>query len=429
MSDPILRRDVRLGAAVFLAFFVGLGGWAVFARLASAAVAFGEIDFDRDRRTVQHLEGGIIDTILVNDGDAVAAGDVVLLLDRTQAEAAVEQLQGRYFALLATEARLIAERDAKQRIVFPEALSGVEQGTKITEIKSSEERLFQTRTDSLAQQKAIIRQSIHQLNAEIVGLREEILTQDRQIALLNDEVSSLEDLLEQKLVSKQRLLLLSRQQAELEGERSRNKAAIARAEQSISEQELRLIDVQTVREGETLASLREVQSDLLETTERLAAADDVLRRTVIRAPIAGTVVNLAVATQGGVIGSREALMDIVPQNETLLIKARIEPKDVDVVRAGQLALVRLTAFQQRSRNPLEGTVQSVSADSLVDEINGEVYYQVRVALPDLVGSDYAGLELIPGMQAEVLIQLGDRTPLDYLVRPIRDSMSRAMLEE
>ena len=239
----------------------------------------------------------------------------------------------------------------------------------------------------------------------------------------------MQSLVERKLVGKQQMLALQRETAELEGLRSRNRAAIARAQQSISEEELHLIDIETERNAEILAQLRETQADILELTERVAAAEDVLRRTEIRAPIRGTIVDLSVSTVGGVIASRQPLMDIVPVDEELLVKARLEPKDIDVVRAGQNAFVRLTAFSQRNRQPLEGEVISVSADSLLDEATGLSYYLARVSLPDLADTDYADGELYPGMQAEVMIQVGARSPIDYLIQPIRESMNRALRED
>lgn len=427
--DSDLRRYTVFGLSVVLLFFGVFGGWAIFSRLASAAIAAGELDFDTDRRSVQHLEGGIVAEILVADGDLVEAGQVLLSLDRTQAEATFEQVKARYFALLATEARLEAERDKATLIVFPDELVKPASEGRAGDIRQSEERLFATRRQNLDQQQAIIGQRIRQLEEEIEGLRGEIDSQDRQIALLSDENESMASLFDRKLVGKQQMLALQRQIAELEGERSRNRAAIARAHQSISEEELRLIDRETERNAEILSQLRQTQVDILEVNERLAAAQDVLRRTEIRAPTRGTVVGLAVSTIGGVVASRQPLLDIVPIDETLLLKARLAPQDIDVVRAGQSAFVRLTAYSQRNRQPLEGKVSSVSADSLVDEATGLSYYLARVELPSLQGTDYADGELFPGMQAEVMIQVGARSPLDYVLQPIRESMNRALRED
>ncbi|TXS89481.1 HlyD family type I secretion periplasmic adaptor subunit [Parahaliea maris] len=429
MSDAGLRRPILVGVTVIVLFFGVLGGWATFSRLASAAIASGEIGFDNDRKSIQHLEGGIVAELVVADGQIVSPGELLVRLDKTQAQAVFEQVKARYLALLATESRLRSERDQLDAIAFPAQLDDPEFAAKSSEIKASESRLFATRRQNLEQQKGIIRQRIKQLEEEIQGLNEEIQAQDRQIALLSEEGDSMQTLFDRKLVSKQRLLALQRETADLEGERSRNKAAIARAQQSISEEELRLIDIETERNAEILAQLRDIQGSVLEINERLGAARDVLERTDIRSPIAGTVVGLSVTTVGGTIAPQQVLMDIVPSDEELLVKAMLDPKDIDVVRAGQTAFVRLTAFNQRNREPLNGEVLSVSADSLVSEESGLSYYLARISLPPISSEAYRDMSLYPGMHAEVMIQVGDRSPLDYLLQPITDSMNRALRED
>jgi membrane fusion protein, type I secretion system len=429
MRDPGLNRLISAGIFVCVLFFGVLGGWAHFSQLASAAIAPGELGFDTNRKTIQHLEGGIVAEILVADGDEVNPGDVLVRLDRTQPLAVYEQVKARQLTILATEARLRAERDGLNEIAFPTELDDPQFTAHAADIRHSETRLFNTRRETLEHQRGISQQRILQLEEEIQGLTEEIASQNRQIALLHDEIGSMETLYEKKMVSKQRLLALQRETSELEGERSRNQASIARARQSISEEELRTIEIENERDAEVLSQLRQLQGDILEVTERFSAAEDVLARTDIIAPTRGTVVGLTVATIGGVIGSRQPLMDIVPAEERLLVKAYLEPKDIDAVRAGQLAFVRLTAFNQRNLLPIEGTVASVSADSLIDEQTGGRYYLARVTLPPPGDEAFQGMEIYPGMQAEVMIQVGERSPLDYLLQPLRDSMNRALRED
>jgi len=428
-QDNLLTRYVLYGILVLALFFGVLGGWAVFSRLASAAIASGELGFDTSRRTIQHLEGGIVADILVSDGDIVAPGDVLIRLDRTQPQAIYEQVRARYLSILATEARLRAERDNASEITFPAALEDSRFADHAADIRLSEQRLFETRQRTLQHQESILRQRILQLEEEIVGLNEEIGSQDRQIALLDEEVQSMEALFEKKMVSKQRLLALQRETSELEGERSRNRADIARARQGISEEELNLIELRNDRYAQVLAELRDAQGDILEITERLASAEDILNRTDIIAPIKGTIVGLTVSTIGGVIASRQPLMDIVPLDERLLVKASVNPADIDSIRSGQTAFVRLTAFNQRNLQPIEGRVISVSADSLTNESTGLSYYLARIALPPRGDQRLQGIEIYPGMQAEVLIQVGERSPMEYLLRPLRDSINRAMRED
>jgi HlyD family secretion protein len=428
-SDAVLVRYILSGLLVLGLFFGVLGGWATFSQLASAAIASGELGFDTDRKTVQHLEGGIVAEILVADGSIVDPGDVLIRLDKTQPEAAFEQVKARFETTLATEARLIAERDGLDAITFPPQLDGAEYDQATAHIRNSETRLFETRRLTLTHRKNIIRQRVLQLEEEIQGLVDQMVSQDKQIALLEEEITGMQSLFERKLVSKQRLLALQGETAELEGERSRNKASIARARQSISEEELRLIELEIDRDSETLAQLRTIQGEILELNERLSAAQDVLRRTDIVAPTHGTVVGLTIATVGGVVASRQPLLDIVPLDEKLLVKVSLDPKDIDVVRAGQKAYVRLTAFNQRNLLPLESEVVSVSAGSLTNKQTGARYYLARIELPAVGHESYQGIAVYPGMQAEVMIQVGDRSPLDYLLQPIKDSMNRALRED
>ncbi len=427
-ADNRLTRLIGGGIVICTLFFGILGGWAYFGRLASAAIAPGELGFDTNRKTIQHLEGGIVAEILVADGDEVSPGQVLVRLDRTQPEAVYEQVKARYLTVLATEARLRAERDGLESIVFPGPLDDPEFVEHASDIKHSESRLFATRRETLEHQKEISAQRIRQLEEEALGLKEEIESQDKQISLLQDEIDSMEALYQKKMVSKQRLLELQREHSELEGERSRNKAAIARSRQQVLEEELQAIEIQNKRDAEVLALLRQTQGDSLEVTERLSAARDVLLRTEIVAPTRGTVVGLSVATRGGVIAPRQALMDIVPTEEKLLVKTYLEPKDIDSVRAGQIAFVRLTAYNQRNLLPIEGIVVSVSADSLQNEATGQTYYLARVALPSPDDPVFQGMEIYPGMKAEVIIEVGERTALDYLLQPIQDSFNRALRE-
>lgn len=427
--DPQLSRLIMAGALICILFFGVLGGWAAFTNLASAAIAPGELGFDTSRQTVQHLEGGIVAEILVSDGDVVEPGDVLIKLDRTQPLAVYEQVKARYLTILATEARLRAERDAADKITFPAALSAPEFSDHAAGIQLGEHRLFETRRRTIEHQEGISRQRVLQLEEEIQGLADEMESQDEQIDLLRDESQSMQALYEKKMLGKQPLLALQREALELEGERARNRAAVAKAKQGISEQELRIIEIRNDRDSEVLAQLRELQGDILEINERMSAAKDVLNRTEIIAPIKGTVVGLTISTVSGVIASRQPLMDIVPLEERLLVKAYLDPKDIDVVRAGQTAFVRLTAFNQRNLLPIEGEVISVSADSLTEENSGARYYLARIALPTIGNEAFQGMEIYPGMQAEVMIQVGERSPLDYLLQPIKESMNRALRED
>jgi len=423
------RRPIQIGVLVIFLFFVVLGGWSAFAKISSAAIAFGEVSVVSNRQTIQHLEGGIVDEIHVEEGSRVEAGQALIRLDRTQAQANLDQLQARFLAVAAREVRLLAERDLKTEISFPDWLSSQQDGPEVLTVISGERNIFAAREESLNSHRSILRQRIAQYEEEIEGLTGEIEATESQLALFAEEISSMKDLIEQGFLSNQRFLELRREEANIRGEQNRNVALVARARQSIAEQELQILELDSQRSNEVAAELRDVQTLSFELREQINAARDVLARTDIVAPMAGTVVNLRVHTRGGVIASREPLLDIVPSDDQLVINARVLPRDIDVVREGLEARVRLLAFNQRDTVPLSGRVSLVSADRFLDERTGLTYYLTRVELTEDAFTNQGALEIYPGMQAEVMIVTGNRTALDYLMEPLTRSVRRAFRED
>ena len=250
---------------------------------------------------------------------------------------------------------------------------------------------------------------------------------DKQLELLADEIGSMQGLVDKKVLSKQRLLELKREEADVHGEQ--NRALIARARQNIAEQELQILELDSERSNEVVAELRDLQTLLYELQEKINAAKDVLARTDIVSPMAGTVVNLQIHTKGGVIGSREPLLDIVPAEDKLIVNAQVLPKDIDVVREGLEARVRLLAFNQRDMLPLMGSVTLVSADRFVDDRTGLTYYLTKVELTENEVEGENLPEIYPGMQVEVMIVTGQRTALSYLLEPLTRSIRRAFRED
>jgi len=423
------RRPIQIGVLVIFLFFVVLGGWSAFAKISSAAIAFGEVSVVSNRQTIQHLEGGIVDEIHVEEGSRVEAGQALIRLDRTQAQANLDQLQARFLAVAAREVRLLAERDLRTEISFPDWLSSQQDGPEVLTVISGERNIFAAREESLNSHRSILRQRIAQYEEVIVGLTGEIEATASQLALFAEEISSMKDLIEQGFLSNQRFLELRREEANIRGEQNRNVALVARARQSIAEQELQILELDSQRSIEVAAELRDVQTLSFELQEQINAARDVLARTDIIAPMAGTVVNLRVHTRGGVIASRERLLDIVPSDDKLVINARVLPRDIDVVREGLEARVRLLAFNQRDTVPLSGRVSLVSADRFLDERTGLTYYLTRVELTEDAFTNQGALEIYPGMQAEVMIVTGNRTALDYLMEPLTRSVRRAFRED
>ena len=423
-----LWRPSLIGLASIVLFFGTFGAWAILSPLESAAIAPGGVSVDTKRKTIQHLEGGIVGEIRVRDGDEVAAGDVLMVLDETQPRASLKLVRGRYLAARTLEGRLTAERDDDESILFSDELESHQDEANIKELMHAQVRIFDARRSSMQGETAILAQRIAQLEAEAEGFNEQIKAQAVQGSLIEDELASNKKLFDQGLLGKTRLRALQRELSEVKGDRGQNLAAIARIGQGIAETRLQMQELQTRRLNEVVTELRDVQTDLFDFRERILSAEDILQRTVIRAPLAGTVVGLSVHTEGGVISPGESLLDIVPKGERLVVEARLDPGDIEVVEPGLNAHVRLTALTSRNTLPIEGKVLTVSADRLVDERNGESYFLIRVALTGNLAEALDGATLYPGMQAEVMIVTGARTPIDYLTRPITQSLNRAFRE-
>jgi HlyD family secretion protein len=425
-----LHRSILAGALVI---GLGLGGfclWAAAAPLAGAAIAPGVISPDGSRRTVQHLEGGIIQRILVEDGSVVRAGDPLIVLEDVQARAGHDVLRARFHTLAAAQARLLAEQAGAADIRFPDWLIEAT-GNDATALEAmvAQRQLFRTRAQGLADRRAILAQRIAQLREEIAGLEAQIMADGRQIELIAGEIEGLEHLYRKGLTPKTRLLELQREQSDIEGDRAERRARIARAHQAIGETELQIIAQGTALLDEANEELSGVQAELAEVEQRLAASRDVLARTLIKAPSAGTVVELRFHTAGGVIRPGEPVLDIVPDDEELLVDARVSPLDIDVVAPGLPAQIILPAFKQRHLPRIEGRVRRVSADAIVDPHSGERYFAARIEVdPTQLAALEPPVALAPGMPAEVYITIAERTMLDYLLQPVFDSLRRAFRE-
>lgn len=424
------RGALLFGLVVLAVFFGGFGTWAALAPLESAAVATGRVVVEGNRRTVQHLEGGIIGEILVREGSIVEAGDALIVLDETQSRSMYGIVHGRRLQAAAREARLLAERDGLDTIAFPAWLVELARSdSEIEGILAAQRRILASNRDRFESQAAILKKRSDQFREEIVGLQAEIRAADQELVHIREELEDVRFLVERGLGRKARLLALQRQEAEITGRRARNVAAIARARQSISESELRISDLESTRLNEVVQELREVQAELGDLRERGMAAEDVLTRTVIRAPVSGEVVNLRVFTPGGVIAPGEAVLDIVPLDETRIIQAQVDPNDIDSVYRGLDAKIRLSSLSARITPTLDGVVETVSADRLVDERTGRAFYETRIRLKPGELAKLGGVSLYPGMPAEVMIITGTRTALDYLIRPISGTISRGMRED
>jgi HlyD family type I secretion membrane fusion protein len=426
LTRPLLVKGMWM--MVFLFGVVGI--WGAFYPLSTGAIAAGKVIVDSNRKEIQHLEGGIVKEILVKEGQKVGAGDTLIVLDDIAAEARSGLLRGQYIAVKAAEARLIAERDKADSITFPpELLAKETTEEEVRKALDAQRRLFASRRDSLQGRADVLQQKIKQSGNEIDGLRQQIASATQQISLLNEEISVVRQLLEKGNAVKPRLLALERQAAELQGQRGQAQAMISRANQTINEAKITILNLDTEFLSQVVAELKDTQVQVSNLSEQTSASDDVVRRITITSPIAGQVTAMKVTTIGGVIQPAQVLMTIVPLNEKLTIEARISPIDIDIVRPGLNAQVKISALDQRLVHPLEGEVITVSADRFEDPQRGEAYYLARIEIGEAELATLGKLQLSPGMPAEVLIVTGTRTMFSYLLRPITESFGRAFRQE
>lgn len=415
------------GFAVIALFGGAFAAWSVLAPIEGAVVAPGVVAVETNVRTVQHLEGGIVEEILVREGDAVEADQVLIRLGGTQPTAALNEVQAQYFEALATEARLMAERDGLDRIEFPQELLDKVGDQAVQEAIAGQESIFASRRSLLRDRLDILERTQDALMSEIDGLQGQIGSAERQLAVVEEELATANQLLDQGLIEAPRVLALRRSQAELEGTASQHRASVGVAQQRVEEARLRMAELEATMANEVEEQLRETGARAYELGQRLAAAQDILDRTTIRSPLAGTVVGLNVHTVGGVIAAGQPLLDVVPLNDKLVVQATIDPLDIDQVAVGLPATVWLSALNRRTQEGIEGTVRTVSADRITDPRTGLAYYVARVEMEG-EAVERSAVPLQAGMSADVMIKTGERTTWDYLSEPIVRSLSFALRE-
>jgi len=432
--DKSLARETRgaklAGYAIVALFFGGFGTWAATAPLSSAAIALGVISPDGSRKTVQHLEGGIIQQIYVQEGDSVKQGDPLVALRQTQALAQYNELRERRLFLLAAEARLIAEQMNSQSINFSGELR--EDSSEFArEAMDSQSALFEQRRSVQQAREQILGRRIAQLDEEIAGLEDVIAAQDEQLELIEQELSGMTTLYDKGLSPLPRILALRREEADLRGSKAGNRATIARNRQAIGETELQLIASQQQLQEAASDMLTKVRAEISSVQSQLPQRFDALERTTILAPIDGRVMNIRVTTESsGVIAPGEPILEIVPDDAQLIVDARVRPQDIDVVYVGMRARVILTALNQRYLPQLYGELRSISADRFTDERSGEPYFLAKISVdPQEFASLGEHFELVAGMPAEVMLLAGERTFVDMILRPLSNSVRRSFRDD
>jgi epimerase transport system membrane fusion protein len=423
-----VRGPLTLGLGVMIVFLGGALAWSAAVPMQSAATAPGVVVVDSNRKTVAHLDGGTVAELMVQEGQVVKAGQILIRLDRTVPAANLALLRGQLIASLALQARLAAQRDREPELRFPAMLRefGADD-PQVIEAMTAERRVHAALNDQMDSQIRILQQKNGQIDEQIRGFQAQIQAFDSQLRLITEETTVKEELVGKGLAPKPQLSMLQRQAAEIEGSRGQHVAKIAEARQQIGEGELRIVDLKAQVLSESVQKLRDEQTRAYEIIQRLRAAEDTLRRTEIPAPASGQVVGLKVFTVGGVIGPREPLMDIVPGDDLLSVDAQVSITDIDVISVGLPVELRFSAFNQRTTPTLAGKVQKISADRVVDQRTGQPSYTVRIMV-ETTGRLPPGIELQAGMPVEAMIRTGERTFLDYLTKPISDFTNRAMRE-
>ncbi|WP_320195413.1 HlyD family type I secretion periplasmic adaptor subunit [Agrobacterium rosae] len=424
-----IRHHLAAGLVVGVVLLGGAGAWASVATLSGAVVASGHFVVDSYVKKVQHPTGGVVGEILVREGDVVKAGDILMRLDSTQTRANLAIVTKRLDELTARQARLEAERDDLAEIVFPTSLLARAQNVDVASAIHSETRLFAFRKQSRDGKKAQLAERVVQFRHEIEGLKAQETAYADGMTVLNNEIASLNALRQQGVVSDQRLNSLKTQAATFGGERGEKIAYQAQAAGKISETRLQILQIDQDQKAEVGSELADVQAQIGEYVERKISAEDSLKRIDITAPQSGTVHQLAVHTVGGVISTAEAIMSIVPESDELALEVQIAPKDIDQISLGHEAMLRMSAFNQRTTPQLKAHVTRIAADLTTNERTGTSSYVVRLTVAELELTKLKGLRLVSGMPAEAMIKTEDRTALSYLLKPLSDQITRAFREE
>jgi HlyD family secretion protein len=428
-----LQRSLRMHmiavAVVGVLLVGGVGGWASSTEFSGAVIAPGQVVVESNVRKVQHPSGGVVGELLVHDGSRVETGDVLIRLDETQTRANLSIIVKALNELTARQAREEAERDAGQSIQFPQSLLDRMSDPDVAKAVHGEQEQFKIRGQARDGQKQQLRERIAQLGEEVNGYEAQIASKANQVEWITKELIGVNELWEKNLVPYSRVTALQREKERLEGERGQLKASIAQAKGKTAEIQLQILQVdQDMRAevGKDLADLRAKQAELV---EKRVAAEDQLRRIDLRAPQSGIVYQLAVHTVGGVIGPGEVTMLIVPDNDSLDVEVRIQPQDIDQIRIGHRAVLRFSAFNQRTTPELNGTVSRIAPDVTEDPKTGAHYYTVRINIPKEELARLGDLKLVPGMPVESFMQTAPRTVMSYLVRPFHDQLARAFREK
>jgi HlyD family secretion protein/epimerase transport system membrane fusion protein len=422
------RTPMRVGLlGIFLCFAV-FGTWSALAPLDAAVVAHGTLVVESKRKSVQHLEGGIVREILVNDGSVVTEGQPLLRLDPTRAQANLSVVQGQLDATMALDARLAAERDRAKEIAFPVELTSRASDPQVKQLMDAQRRQFIERRLSLENQIAINDQRIEQLRAQIGGFRVLELSKLEQIQLYEGQLVGLRDLEKKGFFPRSRLLEMERDLARIKGDRGNDVQSIARSEMAIGETRLQTAQLRQKFTEDVLAQLRESQNQISDLRQRVVAAADVMTRLDVPSPQSGIVQNMKIATAGGVIQPGQQLMEIVPVDDRLIVEAQVTPNDIEAIYLGQPADLRFSTLNARNTPVIDAKVIAKTPDRLIDERTGAPYYLIKLEVVSGQDTKFGHLKLQAGLPVDAMVKVAPRSALEYMVQPLTDHIFKALTE-
>jgi len=420
-----VRKPMIIGALTLLVLVGGLGTWSVLSRITGAVIAQGQIEVETNRQVIQHPDGGIVAEILVKEADTVEAGQVLIRLDAETLRSDLAVVEGQLFEVLARRARFEAERDDAREIEFPELLLQSDNPV-VPELIEGQVGLYQARIETEEQEKEQLARRRDQISNQIEGIEAQQAAVAEQLSLLEEELESQQTLLDRGLAQATRVLTLRREAANIAGQFGELTATKAQAEGRITELEIEILRIGSTRREEAITRLRDLQFNEIELAERRRSLRTQLDRLEIRSPVGGIVYGMQVFAERSVIQSAEPLMYVIPQDRPLIITSRVQPRDIDQVYLGQTVALRFSAFDQRRTPELFGSVTQVSADAFTDENTQSSYYRAQIVLSEgEIDRLPPEMTLLPGMPVEAFLATQERSPLDYLVKPLTDYFAKA----
>jgi HlyD family type I secretion membrane fusion protein len=413
-----------------LAILVGvIGVWSVKARIAGAVIASGMIQVENNRQFVQHPQGGVVGELIVRDGDRVAAGDVVLRLDDALLRSELAIITAQLNETRARKGRLSAERDDAQELTFdPELLADAERDPSVKALMEGQARLFETRRVALAQVSEQLENQIVQTGDQIKGARAQLVATQGQAELIVSELADAQTLLDKGLAQASRVSALRREDSRLQGEIGQYTSLIAQLKGDIARINIEILQLSTQRREEAISGLRDLQFQENELVERALSARETLSKMEVRSPVSGVIYGNTVFALQSVISPAAPIMYVIPQDQALVVSARVEAIHIDQVHEGQSAALRFVAFDQRTTPEIFGRVVRLSADVFTDEVTGMSFYEAELLPDNDELSKLEGQQLVPGMPVEAFIKTQERSPLSYLMKPLMDYFNKAFRE-